>query len=280
VQLAAIAVAVATAGDAGNASFSTTFDSSTGTTTTTTTSTGSITAQLIVSVLGTFATLIATAASVKAISDAWVGKDPYWRESLREARKRAFSIIWLVIVSGVLLLLALFALIIPAIWLAVPCALAFPALMVEGSKGFKAIGRGRRLVKGRWWATAAEIGLGYMLAGILGFMFGALAGALFLTSGDNAGFAIANAITSSLATVVTTPFNAAIITLAYFDLRTRKEGFDLELLTERIGAPPGEAQPGFFRPEPVRYGGAEPPFWPPPPDWQPPPGWTPSPPQG
>jgi hypothetical protein len=72
---------------------------------------------------------------------------------------------------------------------------------------------------------------------------------------------------------VTTPFQAALLTVLYFDLRVRKEGFDLELLAEGIGGggPParGAALPTVLPPdEEIDRTGA--PFWPPPPGWKPP----------
>ena len=275
VQVLAVVVAAATAGDSTRSSI---FDPNTNTTTTTA-SAGDITAQVLVGLLSQVATLIATAALVKAISDTWVGQTPDWRESLRAAGKRAGALVWLLICVAVVLIAGFIALVIPGIWLAVPCAIAFPALMVEGCRGFKAIGRGRWLVKGRWWPTFAVIFLGYMLASILGLMLGGIAGAVFFASGSGTGFAVGNAIATGLATFVTTPFNAAIITLVYYDLRVRKEGFDLQLLAGGLGSDAIVNQ-SFFRPAAQpQQPGAEPPFWPPPPDWQPPPGWTPSPPQ-
>jgi hypothetical protein len=47
--------------------------------------------------------------------------------------------------------------------------------------------------------------------------------------------------------LVTTPFLAAIVMLVYFDLRVRKEGFDLALLAERMGGGPA----GGPAPEPA-----------------------------
>lgn len=248
------------------------------TTTTTTDAGGYVAAQLITGVLSAIATLIATAASVKAVSDAWMGVTPYWRESLRAAVRRAGALVWLVILAGALLLASAVAFFIPAIWLSVPCALAFPVLMVEDRRGFKAIRRGIELVRKRWWGTAAAIFLGYLLASIITFILAFVLAAVLVASNDSAtSFAIANGIAGAAASVLTTPFTAAIITLAYYDLRVRKEGLDLELLARRFGLPADAAREPFFTPT-GRYAGPEPPFWPPPPDWQPPPGWTPSPP--
>ena len=46
-----------------------------------------------------------------------------------------------------------------------------------------------------------------------------------------------------------TPLQAAVLAVVYFDLRVRKEGFDLELLARRVGveppgSPPDDRAPG------------------------------------
>jgi hypothetical protein len=79
--------------------------------------------------------------------------------------------------------------------------------------------------------------------------------------------------------VITTPFMAAVLVLIYFDLRVRKEGFDLEVLAQGVGGsvPAG----GWAVPPPS--GGWPPPAapWPPPQAPHPPPpppspgGWPP-----
>lgn len=260
-------------------------DQYTGTTAEATNAGGYFAAQAITGLLGGIATLLATAASVKAISDAWMGAAPDWRESLRAALRRSGSLIWLVILAGALLMLGFIALVVPGIWLSLACALAFPALMVEGFTGWKAIKRGIGLMRHRWWPTFAVIFLGYLLASILSGIFGALIGGVLFGAGGahGASYAVANGIATAGAAVLTTPFNAAIITLAYYDLRVRKEGLDLELLADGLGLPAAEARgEPFFRTGPAPTGpgqaSAEPPFWPPPPGWQPPPGSSPSPP--
>ena len=46
-----------------------------------------------------------------------------------------------------------------------------------------------------------------------------------------------------VASVITTPFMAAVLVLIYFDLRVRKEGFDLQLLSQGVGLA-GAVYPG------------------------------------
>ncbi len=101
-----------------------------------------------------------------------------------------------------------------------------------------------------------------------GIFSGILLAALLV--GDNALVeAIGQAVATTAASVLTTPFTAAVIAVLYFDLRVRKEGFDLELLARRVGVePPAGGPPGILPPsgEPPQ---GEPPFWPPPPGWRP-----------
>jgi hypothetical protein len=63
-----------------------------------------------------------------------------------------------------------------------------------------------------------------------------------------------------------------VAVVLYFDLRVRKEGFELELLAQRVGIAPPEGTtfaPSPIPPPPPVLGDDQPPFWPPPPGWRP-----------
>ena len=49
------------------------------------------------------------------------------------------------------------------------------------------------------------------------------------------------AVGQALAQVLATPFSAMIAVLLYFDLRIRKEGFDLALMAQELKRDPGGA---------------------------------------
>jgi hypothetical protein len=109
------------------------------------------------------------------------------------------------------------------------------------------------------------------LSSILG---GAIEGAVVGVSTVQAGQAsvigvVVNIVAGTVSSVLTTPFVAAFVTVLYFDLRVRKEAFDLQLLAQRIGVdPPAGALLAPSAPL-VDDRGDEPPFWPPPPGWKP-----------
>jgi len=217
--------------------------------------------------LSFLAGLLAAGACYRAIASAYLGERTGWRDSLRFAGRRVHSIIWVTILAAFVSLLGAIACILPGVYLWVAFSVAVPVLMTEGARGRRALGRSRRLVSGFWWRAFAIVLLGGILTGILGAAIGALAaGITSVGSGSSTlVFGVQEVFTGTVSDVLTTPLTAAFTTILYFDLRVRKEAFDLQLLADRLSVePPTGYEPP---PEPPT---ATPPYWPPPPGWQPP----------
>jgi hypothetical protein len=224
-------------------------------------------AAFIVSWIGS---LIATGACFKAVGESYLGDRPDWRRSLAYAGRRLHSLIWVSILGALVTIAGFVACIIPGIYLAAGFAVAVPALLSEGVHGRKALGRSRRLVRGRWWGTAILLLLGGILTALIGGALSALVAGVSAVGQDDhtvAGFVVAW-LAATVSKMLTTPFSAAYITVLYFDLRVRHEAFDLQLLAQQLGVEPG-AGPGLLAP-PEPEPGEQPPFWPPPPGWKPP----------
>ena len=221
--------------------------------------------------------LVATGACFKAIADGYLGERSKWRPALGYAARRLHSILWVTLLSTVIALVGFVFLIVPGIYLYVGFAVAVPVLLTEGLKGRKALGRSRRLVKGRWWGTFGVVFLGAILVGIAeGAIVGLPAIATTIDTADpTLGSFLVNTTATVLASVIATPLSAAFVTVLYFDLRVRKEAFDLQLLADQIGVEPGEgASPAarFHETGPRLEdldSDDQPPYWPPPPGWKP-----------
>jgi hypothetical protein len=268
----------------------------------------------IVTLLSMLVYLLTTAGCFKAIGHAYLGEKIDWRASLGFAVKRLHSVLWVSILTGLAVVGGLFLLLVGSIWLGVAFALALPALLLEDKKGTAALGRSYNLIKGRWWRTFGLLLAGYTLASVIsGIVQGILAALMFVAVGDDSALAVVLSGLAGLAgQVITTPFVAALTVVLYFDLRVRKEAFDLQLLAQSMGgnaptdamagpsmpwvAPPawGGGQPGWGQPpqpggwgqpqQPAGWGqpqgGQPPPAQPPPagqpgqqPGGQPPPQW-------
>lgn len=218
------------------------------------------------------ASQLATAASFRVVSAGYLGEDVEWRDSLRFAVGRLRSLVWLSFLLAVFIGFGFLLCIVPGVYLFGAYAVAVPVLLLEDLRGRAAMKRSRALVTGRWWPVVAVIFLGMLLAQIVSSVLTGIF-TIPLGSADNEVASIlGNAVGSTLSAVVVTPFTAAVTTVVYFDLRVRKEGFDLELLAREVGVAPTDGAMFFPPPPPPPPppSGAQPPFWPPPPGWRPP----------
>lgn len=248
----------------------------------------SLGAQATLEVASLLVSALVTAACVKAISDAYLDQAPTIGGSLRFALRRLLRLVGLEIVTTVGLILAFVALIVPGIWLYGAWSVAVPCLLIDRLGIFRALGRSRRLVKGRWWPTAGVILVSTLMVSLIGGAVGAVLVAVAGVSSSSS--VVFTALTTALAGVVggviTEPFRAAAVTVLYYDLRVRREGYDLYVLADQLGLPPtslpagaengwgasaGDGGPsGSYPvgPESVGQPGG-PPYWPPPPGWAP-----------
>lgn len=239
---------------------------------------------LVVSLLGSWLT---TAACVKSVSDTYLEQPTGLEVSLRYALRRLPALIGMEILWFLGLVAGFIALIVPGIWIYVLWSVAAPALLIEGLGPARAIGRSRQLVSGRWWPTAGVLLVATIMASVVsGALEALLSGIASVPSNPSVLLAVTVlTLSTTVATIIVLPFQASVITVMYYDLRVRREGFDLHLLAQQLGLPPlsQDATPGASHegseiaparlglplgPESVGQPGG-PPYWPPPPGWTP-----------
>jgi hypothetical protein len=216
---------------------------------------------------------LAQGACFRAVADAYLGDPISAPSSLRYALRRLPALVGVSILGTLLATVGLIFCIVPGVYLWVAFFVAVPALLVEGVGPITSLGRSRRLVKGRWWPMFGVALVGYFLVFLVsGVVSGLVLGVAAVGShGTVVGFVLAT-LSTTVGSMLTTPAVAAFATVAYIDLRVRHEGFDLLLLTQRLGGegPPVAPSSVFLPPAPVYpTGGEQPPYWPPPPGWQP-----------
>jgi hypothetical protein len=211
-----------------------------------------LTGQFVIQVLGLVGNLVGTVACYRAVADSYLGRETTPGDSLRFASRRALPTLWLTILYVVLLIPAFFFFLVPGIWLLIAWSVAVPVLLVEGHGGIGALKRSFALVKDRWWATCGRLVVAYILVGVITTVVTALLLGVATAAVDDTSFGalVLEHLANLLVSLITTPFLAAVVTLVYFDLRVRKEGFDLAVLAERMGGPRAEG------PAPVAAGGS------------------------
>jgi MFS family permease len=203
--------------------------------------------------------LLVLASCFRAISAAYLGEQATAGESLRFAFRRLPALFGAYLLITLTLIVGFVLLIIPGIYLGVALSMAFPALLFERLRPLRAYGRSFELVTGHWWRTFAILLLSLVIFAVISAALGGGLGAILGSAapGNEGLAAVFVTVLNILLSVVLYPIAAGILTVLYYDLRVRKEGFDLELLARGVGsgAPPAPAESA--------------------PEWRAPSGWAP-----
>lgn len=184
--------------------------------------------------------LIATGATVFIVSESYLGRPL----SAREALMRSAPYMGRILIAWLLMALVVFLgsllIVFPGIILAVGLAVAIPAVVLEsGRTASAALSRSWELTRGSRWRI---FGLGITLLVLLYLPVLAITGlvAVLLPRGAAAAFGPASTATivalaiGGLVQLFVYPLFYCVLTVTYYDLRVRKEGFDLELLASSL----------------------------------------------
>ncbi len=195
-----------------------------------------------------------TAAVARASADVYLGHEVLVGPTFRYAVSRIHSILWitilmilLVFVPGLVLVIfgalgaeevaIVFGIVMVVFLVIVFVRFVFGStvLVVEGKKGSKALRRSWELAKGFFWKIVGTLLLAGIMASVVEGVL-SIPGAVAFAAVGPAGWPFL-AIGGSLAAIITTPFTTLITVLLYFDLRIRKEAFDLEVMAQEMSSP-------------------------------------------
>jgi hypothetical protein len=239
---------------------------------TTTSSDGSVIAGALISgLLQGAAAALAVAACFRVISSAYLGEEATAGPSLRYGLSRLLALMVAYIVLSIALAISYVLFIIPGIFLSVKWSVTFAAIVSERAGPFSAIGRSWELTRGHWWRTFGTLLVLGLLSLVLYLAIVAGLGGAIATNGDmsEVTYAVLTLVLTIVLFAILYPLIAAIISVMYYDLRVRNEGFDLQLLAQGVGADmsrfesaperPSPASPSTSVPPPSTGGGFAPP---------------------
>jgi hypothetical protein len=123
------------------------------------------------------------------------------------------------------------ALVLPA-WLVTSFALVPTISALEDAGPFSAMGRSLRLIAGNRWRIFAVMLLLFIIEIILSALLGAIFLGAFLT--ESTAGRVAAVLVGAAGTIAWEPLPWAALALFYYDMRIRKEAFDLQLAAEAL----------------------------------------------
>lgn len=175
-----------------------------------------------------------TGALAQAISARYLGRPITIGQAFASVGIATFAALALAsILEGILLIVGFVFFVFPAIYLYIRFQFISQAIVLERHPILGAFSRSGELVSGSWWRVAGYVLVIYVLLAVLQSAFGGLAAGSFAFSGGQSGRIIAT-VMSAVIGILVKPFQLGALTLLYYDLRIRKEGFDLEHLARHL----------------------------------------------
>ena len=187
----------------------------------------------------------AQAATIFAVSDLYLGRTASVRGSYRKVGGKAFRVILVLILVGLAVGVGFLLLIIPGFILLCRTAVAVPASMLEDTKPVGSIERSMQLTKG----FAMQVFLIFLLVWVLSYIavmifelpFTYLQGAAVQAHQTlSFGMLALQHLSSFLSNVLVGPIGTIAFSLMYYNLRVRKEAFDIQHLMNSLPASPSQ----------------------------------------
>lgn len=178
---------------------------------------------LLVAAIGS---LIGSAAILRVISDGYLGRETSWQDAIRFAMGKVWGLMVAGFAAGLLTILAFLLLIVPGFIVVCGYSVVSQVVVLEDlPRSTDALGRSWSLTKG-YRLTAFIL---MLVLGLVAGMPGGVANALSALIGSPA------RVAGALLAITLAPLPACGLTLYYYDLRVRKEAFDLQMLGQLLG---------------------------------------------
>ena len=188
-----------------------------------------------------FSTIVAAAGTI-VISESFLGREIKIADAYRKIRNRIFPLLGAIIltsvITGLATTLGMFLCVIPGIigWVYLSVWFGFIAqiVMLEGEGGMGAMKCSRTLIKED--SRKSLVVIGSVMAAILIAWIFLIVGNVMATQFNMVILSPVGNLLSISALILIEPIKFTATTLLYYDLRIRREGFDLKILEEELSA--------------------------------------------
>jgi hypothetical protein len=197
-------------------------------------------ATLMVTII---AYLLSQGATVTAVSELYLGRTITIGDSFRRVRGELGSLFGVILLNGLVTIVAFLFLIIPGIYVMCRLFVCIPAALIENLGPRDSLERSFALTKGFAGRAFLILLLCFILAFGAAMLFGSPFTAAMVFAKNDPGMmrlwvAMTN-VGNYVANVLVTPILTIASSIFYYDLRVRKEAFDLQLMLKPLsGAAP------------------------------------------
>lgn len=167
---------------------------------------------------------IVSAAIIFALGEAYLGRPIEFGKSLRSVTPIIVPLLGTTFLAALFIIGGYLLFVIPGIYLQLSYLIAWQVMVLEGIFGRRALSRSRELMRG-------SLGRGFGVLFIGGIIVGVTSQILQMALGA---IPFLGPIASGMAQAAGAAYTSAITVVLYFDIRCRKEAFDLEHLARVV----------------------------------------------
>jgi hypothetical protein len=196
----------------------------------------------ITGVLSMLGRCLCRGALIKSVSELYLGNEISVGQAYRFVWPKFLTLIFAGILVVLMIYLGLLLLVVPGILFGLWFALTTPAIVVENLKATEGMSRSKALASGNLGKIFSVAFLTMVIAWVVVLPFQYigifLSRLLFLDNIVLMNFV--NQLAALVGQILVSPIMAITYILLYYDLRIRKEGFDLVMLANSIGSGQGD----------------------------------------
>lgn len=210
--------------------------------------TGAVASVLIGTMIGMVVYLVmygaAEAATIFAVSDLYLGRSTSIRAAFAKVRGKVLRVIGVILLTGLIVFAGCLALVIPGLILMARTGVAVAASMLEDESPSSAISRSMDLTKGFAWQMFLIFVLVWVMSMVVTVLFQypflfLMAGAVARHQTYPLAYVMLNHLATFISSVLVGPIGTIAFSLMYYNLRVRKEAFDLQHLMASMAVEPG-----------------------------------------
>jgi hypothetical protein len=179
--------------------------------------------------------IVSSSAVVVIVSDSYLGREVSIGAAVQRVIGRVWSVFWTAILQFLLAVAGTVAFLIPGLFCVAWFFAATVVVVIEGKDTFAALRRSYQLASGSVARILGILFLSIILVLVIEVIAGVVLGILGVLVHASAAF---TTLAGNIASLLVYPFFTVVITLLYYDLRIRKEGFDLEVMSSELGQGP------------------------------------------
>lgn len=167
---------------------------------------------------------LASAAMTAAVGDIYLGRPTGVAPALRRAWALFMPLAWTTLLSYAIIAAGLLLLIVPGLWLMLAYFVSSQVVLLEGLSGMAALRRSGELMRG-------NKGRAFLMALAVGVLQAVVSGATTSALQD---LPLLGVAVGTVVSTVSMAYLIAVTVVFYFDLRCRRDAFDLEHLARMI----------------------------------------------